>query len=869
MNRVIVFITVIFSCIYFYSAFSQWEIVDAGTTLDLNEISFVNNNVGYISGGQNYVDPIVLKTIDGESFESLSINYITHFTSLSFVNESLGYVASTDGYIAKTIDGGNSWILQDPGFYDQINAVRFLDANIGFFTGHQGKIYKTTDGGNSWYIVYDDSPFQYNHLHFINNYLGFAAGDYGRIAITTDGGNSWAMDYVPASGNLFCIEFANQDVGYACTTFGEILKTTDGGNSWSVDNATAQGTVLRYIYCVNDQDVYISGDEGIIIHTLNGGLTWEFENTGTTSGLQCIIFTPSGTGYACGFNGTLIKKASFSIFEKIVTGPIVNDGNESTGTAWIDYNHDGYPDLFNANRDLQQNSLYKNNGDGTFTEITNSLITNDYLNSRGSTWADYNNDGYIDVFICNHGYNQLFKNLGDGSFEEILEGDIVNENGTSESAAWADYNNDGYVDLFVANRDLYQDNYLFHNNGDGTFTKVMYGSIVEDNGTSNVGTWADYDNNGFVDLFVANANYEDNFLYHNNGDGSFTKVTSGDIVNDGGISSSPSWGDFNNDGWVDLLVINYYQGANFLYLNNGDGTFTKNYSGSLVNLNEYSQCGVLGDVNNDGYLDILIANAYIGYPQENNNNRIYLNNGDATFSEFNDMFTTDMQHTSSLALCDYNGDGFVDVSAIAAYQQNNIIYTNTTNEHNWCSIKLTSLYSNASALGTKIRIKANIFDEDVWQYREVRSNAGKRSQSSLVANFGLGDAEIIDSLIVEWPSEQICYFESIEVNHHISINENCDYSFTYIHSEEIPETVQILAFPNPCNDIINLRVENSVYKIDKIHIYNLSGQLFYYHSGIEQTEVEIITDNFPDGIYFYSVTLCDKNIIHRGKLIVK
>jgi len=228
----------------------------------------------------------------------------------------------------------------------------------------------------------------------------------------------------------------------------------------------------------------------------------------------------------------------------------------------------------------------------------------------------------ISIFILLHFCGSLYGQ----SFTKITIGDLVNDGANSQACSWGDYDNDGDLDLFVANRNN-QNNFLYLNNGNGTFTKVTSGSIVNDGGDSQGGSWGDYDNDGDLDLFVANRNNQNNFLYLNNGNATFTKISSGSIVNDGGHSEACSWGDYDNDGDLDLFVANRYNQNNFLYLNNGNGTFTKVTSGSIVNDGGDSQGGSWGDYDNDGDLDLFVAN------RNNQNNFLYLNNGNATFTK--------------------------------------------------------------------------------------------------------------------------------------------------------------------------------------------------------------------------------------------
>ncbi|MFC2167326.1 FG-GAP-like repeat-containing protein, partial [Acidobacteriota bacterium] len=193
-----------------------------------------------------------------------------------------------------------------------------------------------------------------------------------------------------------------------------------------------------------------------------------------------------------------------------------------------------------------------------FTKVSTGDIVTDGGVSTGCAWEDYNNDGYLDLFVSNYDENNfLYTNNQDGTFTKVISGDIVTDGGLSQGCAWGDYDNDGYPDLFVANQDG-QNNFLYTNNGDGSFTKVTNEIVVTDGGHSASGAWGDYDNDGDLDLFVANSDYLNNFLYTNNGNGSFTKVTSGVVVMDGENSTSGAWGDYDNDGDLDLFVADTY-----------------------------------------------------------------------------------------------------------------------------------------------------------------------------------------------------------------------------------------------------------------------------------------------------------------------
>jgi hypothetical protein len=284
-------------------------------------------------------------------------------------------------------------------------------------------------------------------------------------------------------------------------------------------------------------------------------------------------------------------------FTRVPSASIPPSMNHQHSAVWGDFDNDGFVDLFvSGGQDISgspgqfRNVLYRNNGDGTFQLITNGIFASEVGQFHGAAWVDYDRDGFLDLFVTHHGAvsggvpdakNRLYRNNGDGTFLKITNGIVVNDLGDYEGRAWADYDNDGWPDLFVPNED--GTNHLYHNEGNGTFTKVT-NSIVAEVGPSWVAAWGDYDNDGLLDLFVVNGDLSEvirnlhNFLYHNEGNGTFTKVTTGSIVEDlppaGAINfSGCAWGDYDNDGFLDLFVS---QGlgdgdySNLLYRNNGN-----------------------------------------------------------------------------------------------------------------------------------------------------------------------------------------------------------------------------------------------------------------------------------------------------------
>ncbi|UII19758.1 FG-GAP-like repeat-containing protein [Fulvivirga ligni] len=437
-------------------------------------------------------------------------------------------------------------------------------------------------------------------------------------------------------------------------------------------------------------------------------------------------------------------------FEKDTNSGLSTGVTNSWSASWGDYDNDGYEDLFVPEYDGSKVShLYHNNGDGTFTEVT-TAISNNKLDATSATWGDYDNDGDLDLFITGNAgsLSQLYNNQGDGTFSRVTNGEIVQGEGYDHSASWVDYDNDGFLDLYVL--DIIQTKYnrLYHNNGDGTFTKVTGVEITNIISSSIGGTWSDYDNDGDMDIFIPNRDME-NFLFKNEGNGQFTRVLDGDIVNENLGSVGSSWGDYDNDGDMDLFVANPGTKYNALYNNQGDGTFTKITTGPIVTDKGNTHGSAWTDLDNDGDLDLYVTN------DAGEGNYLYMNNGDGTFQKLYNDLTEATQKSFGVATADFDNDGDQDIFVANHSGEPNQLYINSRGRCNQSiCFTLIGTNSNRSAIGAKVRVRANIYGKDVWQMREITSQTGGGigSQNSMKVLFGLGDASQIDELVVEWPS---------------------------------------------------------------------------------------------------------------------
>ena len=307
-----------------------------------------------------------------------------------------------------------------------------------------------------------------------------------------------------------------------------------------------------------------------------------------------------------------------------------------------------------------------------FELINESTIIEDIGYSQACAWGDYNNDGYLDLYVTNSWINDdnlFYKNNGDGTFTKITEGEIANDGGNSNGCTWGDYNNDGLLDLFIANVNN-QNNFFYKNLGNGNFEKITDCIICLEEGWSYSCSWGDYDNDGFLDLYVANYNNQKNFLYHNSQNESFEKIEFGRIVNDTDNSQNCIWSDLNNDGFVDLFVSNI--GTNCLYANNQNGTFTKISKGNIVEEISNSYGASIADYNNDGLYDIFITN-WRGV------NFLYKNVGNFEFERItNGEIVNEISNTEGSSWGDYNNDGYKDL--FVTNDGINVLYKNNGDE---------------------------------------------------------------------------------------------------------------------------------------------------------------------------------------------
>lgn len=484
----------------------------------------------------------------------------------------------------------------------------------------------------------------------------------------------------------------------------------------------------------------------------------------TNAGDYTVVVT-SLSGSATSQAAALIVDPTFT---KITHSPVVTNADTSQGGFFGDYNNDGFLDLFvvNGQDGLATNAfLYTNNGDGTFSQVSSGHPVNVSAQAPSACWGDYDNDGNLDLFVATTSTHLLYHNDGNGKFTWMLSGPVANDSANSYGCSWIDYDGDGFLDLFVTTTDPSANSHchLYRNNGDGTFSSITNTVVTTDLASSIGCAWADYDDEGHPDLFVCGGRgpgspLAPNRLYHNNGDGTFTRITTGRVVTDLGRCGSCAWGDYDNDGYPDLFVANGFGGQNFLYHNNGNGTFTRLTSGIVATDigNNWYGCA-WGDYDNDGFLDLMVCNEGYTNVLPIVVNALYHNNGDGTFTKItNGSPVCEYSDSVGVAWADYDNDGFLDLFTTRGDGRGNALYHNNLphagNTNGWLLVKLIGTVSNRSAIGAKVRVKAFYRGVSRWQLRQITGGGGWGGQQDLRAHFGLGDATNADVVRIEWPS---------------------------------------------------------------------------------------------------------------------
>ncbi len=488
-----------------------------------------------------------------------------------------------------------------------------------------------------------------------------------------------------------------------------------------------------------------------------------------------------------------------------------------SGVALFDYDNDGDLDLYFVNgSDLPgmtssvqpTNRFYRNEG-GTFTDITDEASVGGTGYGLGCCVGDYNNDGFTDLYVTNYGPNVLYYNNGDGTFTDVTATAGVAGDQFSSGCAFVDVNADGYLDLYVVNYVQFDPetnpecsrqgiptyctpealpgvaDVFYRNNGDGTFTDDSESAGVGTANGKGLGVvCGDVDNDGDVDIFVAN-DTTPNFLYRNERndmrmmeDALFAGVA---LSEEGRAYSGmgANLGDFDNDGYLDIVITNFQDQTNSLYHNAQSGFFTEMSFATGIGERSlpYLAWGVdFIDVNNDGWLDLFIANGHLDdniaeidpigiYAQPN---QLFLNDQGIRFSENPDPAIAQRKVSRGTAFGDIDNDGDIDIVVSNLKDAPTVLRNDSDNAAQWLAVKLIGTRCNRDAIGARVTVVSG----GLTQMREVKSGSGYLSQNDLRLHFGLGDAMSVDTLTVRWLCGRVQTLQNVETNQILVISEN-------------------------------------------------------------------------------------------------
>lgn len=452
------------------------------------------------------------------------------------------------------------------------------------------------------------------------------------------------------------------------------------------------------------------------------------------------------------------------LFNPCATGVLGDVATDSWNIAWVDYNNDGWEDLFVTDRNPSKpNLLFTNSAGNNFYKATNGPLVNLTEKTVASAWGDYNNDGLVDVFVVNATGTQsrLFKNVN-GSYVEVSNTGLDVDPQYFHGAAWFDMDNDGFLDLIVTNYFETKFHKIYRNNKNGTFTSLKDNPIALESNRSTMPALADYNNDGLVDVFIPNGNDKPNSLFKNIGNGNFEKITQSVLSAASQNSVGALWADYNNDGWVDLYVLNASKQQNELFKNLGNGNFEKINNTALTESFADTHTALWIDHDNDGDLDFYMSN-------DQGSSFYYINNGNDDFTKkLGEMVSSNFGHAMGAASADYNRDGHIDIFVATHSNDKNKLFCNQSNENNhFINIKLVGTYSNKSAIGSTIKITAN----GQSQYRQVLPVQGLGSQNSLRQHFGLGSATTVATIEIKWPSGYVQILNNIAGDQFVTIIE--------------------------------------------------------------------------------------------------